>query len=345
MVEIPIQNIYYLLCYAWDKLDERDLVSVDSKSFKTLPDLFAKVLSNGLSYLLKKGLDRDYVTEEEWYPGIKGKLLLSDTIKHTSFVNGKTRCSYDQLSHDVLHNQILKATIESLLHYDTLDPSIKNELRLISQRFHHVTNIKLQRRHFSQVALHRNNSFYKFLLHVCLAIYDNLILDESTGNWQFKDFFRDEAQMAALFEKFIFNFYKREVSHQYRVEVEIIKWQVEAIGESSLDYLPVMRTDISLTGRTRKIIVDAKYYKEAMVTRYDREKFRSSHWYQMVSYMSNLDERSHQGKSIDGILVYPTVEKSFDQGYKGKNYTLSFKTLNLNDEWQNIHNRLVEIVG
>ena len=36
---IPVANIYYLLCYAWDVLDEMDRSRVDPDSFDMLPDL------------------------------------------------------------------------------------------------------------------------------------------------------------------------------------------------------------------------------------------------------------------------------------------------------------------
>ena len=64
-MKVPIQNIYYLLCYAWDKLEERDLVDVSMSDYTQLADLFAKVLINGTTYLFKKGLDRDYIDIEE----------------------------------------------------------------------------------------------------------------------------------------------------------------------------------------------------------------------------------------------------------------------------------------
>ncbi|NIQ13085.1 MAG: restriction endonuclease, partial [Candidatus Dadabacteria bacterium] len=57
-MSIPIQNIYYLLCYAWNKLEEKDLVNVQEEDTTKLIDLFAKVLINGTTYLLKRGLDR-----------------------------------------------------------------------------------------------------------------------------------------------------------------------------------------------------------------------------------------------------------------------------------------------
>jgi 5-methylcytosine-specific restriction enzyme subunit McrC len=51
-VKIPIQNLYYLLCYAWDRLDERDIVAVDAAGVTSLADLFARVLINGSNPLL-----------------------------------------------------------------------------------------------------------------------------------------------------------------------------------------------------------------------------------------------------------------------------------------------------
>ena len=50
-MEIPIQNIYFLLCYAWDKLEERDLVDVDPVGITGLVDLFSRVLITGTNHL------------------------------------------------------------------------------------------------------------------------------------------------------------------------------------------------------------------------------------------------------------------------------------------------------
>ena len=60
-MEIPVQNIYYLLCYAWNKLEERDIVDVQGIETTELQDLFAKVLLGGTSRLIKMGLYRGYV--------------------------------------------------------------------------------------------------------------------------------------------------------------------------------------------------------------------------------------------------------------------------------------------
>jgi 5-methylcytosine-specific restriction enzyme subunit McrC len=39
-VNIPIENIYYLLCYAWDKLAEKEVVEVNPLESTSLADLF-----------------------------------------------------------------------------------------------------------------------------------------------------------------------------------------------------------------------------------------------------------------------------------------------------------------
>ena len=58
--------------------------------------------------------------------------------------------------------------------------------------------------------VHRNNRFYAFLLQVCRFLYDNLLIDEETGQDKFREFIRDEAKMRAVFEQFVLNFYKHE---------------------------------------------------------------------------------------------------------------------------------------
>ena len=42
-ISIPIQNIYYLLSYAWNKLEESKIVAVDPIECSSALDLFAKV--------------------------------------------------------------------------------------------------------------------------------------------------------------------------------------------------------------------------------------------------------------------------------------------------------------
>lgn len=60
--------------------------------------------------------------------------------------------------------------------------------------------------------------------------------------------------------------------------------------------------------------------------------------------MSNAAVSKDQHKNIEGILLYPTVEKSFTRTYRVHDYLMSFRTLNLQDRWEDIEEALLGMV-
>ncbi|WP_256623622.1 5-methylcytosine-specific restriction endonuclease system specificity protein McrC [Methanolobus chelungpuianus] len=343
-MSIPIQNIYYLLCYAWNKLDESDIVDVRAISITEFVDLFAKILANSTSRLLKQGLDRYYVEHEYVVNGIKGKLDLTASVKRNLLLSNRTACLYDEFDYDILHNQILKTTIFKLIRTNGLNSELRDELHRILIKLPPISEISVRQSNFKQIRLHRNNYNYDFPLKVCQIINENLFIDESSGQYKFKDFLREEKAMARLFEAFVRNFYKIEQS-EFKVGREDINWKFEANNEMSMSMLPIMSTDISLQSPTRKIIIDTKFYKEAFKARFDKDKINSNNLYQLFSYLINqeseMDAKTH---SCEGILLYPAVEKGFDYCYKFKNHKVRVMSLNLNQEWYDIRKDLLQIL-
>lgn len=118
---IPIQNLYYLLSYAWNTLEVAERVAIDPEQYHRLPDLLAKVLINGLKILLKRGLDQDYQPQEQEVAGVKGKLNFSATLKSNRLWQQHTICAFDEYSADMPSNQILAATIQHLLDNPSLE--------------------------------------------------------------------------------------------------------------------------------------------------------------------------------------------------------------------------------
>ena len=53
---IPIENLDYLFCYAWNRLDEGRVVDVGRVESPELVDLFAKVLLGGVEHVLRRGI-------------------------------------------------------------------------------------------------------------------------------------------------------------------------------------------------------------------------------------------------------------------------------------------------
>jgi len=345
MSAIPIQNIYYLLCYAWDKLEEAELTKVDARDATRLVDLFGKVLANGTAYLFKKGLDRDYITREEDTRRLRGKVLFGPSLKRNLFRRAMAACAHDELSYDVLHNQILKTTIRRVISVKDLDREVEGELVSVYRRFPEIEEIDIQLADFRHVRLHRNNLYYGFLLNVCEIIHECLLVDEDTGEYRFRDFLRDEGKMAKLFEQFVRNFYRKEQS-TYRVKSESIRWALVKEGPHD-DYLPRMNTDTSLEARdgSRKIVIDTKFYKESLQLHRSKETITSANLYQIYAYLKNLEPRGGMNVEAEGILLYPTVGVELDLFFSLPGHALRVKTIDLNRDWPEIHATLVDLVG
>jgi 5-methylcytosine-specific restriction enzyme subunit McrC len=346
MQQIPIQNIYYLLCYAWDKLDESDIVDVKAISTTELIDLFAKILINCTASLLKRGLDRYYIENEYSVNGIKGKLNLSASVKQNTLSSNKTICRYDEFDYDILHNQILKTTISKLLRAKNLDNELKDELHRLFIKMPPISEIQIRNYHFKKIRLYKNNYNYDFILKVCQIINENLFIDESSGKYKFKDFLQEEKAMARLFESFVRNFYKIEQS-EFLVKRENIRWKFVPERETDLLMLPIMPTDISLISSSRKIIIDTKFYKEAFKARYSQsqDKINSNHLYQLFSYLMNQESDLKITKTCEGILLYPAVGEDFRFSYSYKNHRIRVLSINLDLDWINIKRDLLEIIS
>ena len=125
---IPIENIYYLFCYAWDRFEEAKAIPLGGTSSPDLPNLLAKVLLSGTRTLLRQGLDRGYEPLTEQIATVRGHIELGETLRLRARRTHRLECSFDELSYDVLHNQVIKASLRRLAKAQTLDREVAREL-------------------------------------------------------------------------------------------------------------------------------------------------------------------------------------------------------------------------
>ncbi len=350
MKEIPIANIYYLLCYAWNQLEEKELTAVQVTEHDSLLDLFARVLISGMNRLLRRGLDRNYLLFEEEGSRIRGKINFGLTVRRNLLTYSRAHYEYDELDHNVLHNRIIKTVIRMLIQHPRLDPELKNSLILLHRRIQGIEEVRLSEPLFSRVRLNRNNAYYGFLLNVCRMVYTHELAREGEGEYRFRDFFRDERAMATLFERFVGNFYREELGKRDPeariVGSEWIEWEGEALDETSDGYLPKMKTDISIRWPSRYLIIDTKFYREALTRNqdYDKERINSANLYQIFSYVRNLAQRSPEYEHCEGLLLYPTVATDLRLQYTLHGHRISVCTVDLAQDWREIHRQLLSLV-
>jgi 5-methylcytosine-specific restriction enzyme subunit McrC len=341
--EIPIANIYYLLCYAWDVLEEKEtLADVDALDSTDLLDLFARVLVNGARRLLRRGLDRGHLPREDEIPGVRGKLLVTQTLRRNLLRHGRAACAWDELEYDTLPNRILKTTLQRLHEAEELDPTTRADVHDLLRWLAPVRNIDLHAEYFRRVQLHRNNRIYAFLLHICEFVHEHWLPSEHGGARRFRDFVRDG--LPSLFENFVLNFYRHELPAGWHVSAPVLQWQLVAPNADALALVPRMQTDVCLRGPSRAIILDTKFYAQALkVGVYGTARLPAANLYQLFTYLRQ--QSCEPGwEQAEGVLLYPRTTRDFAVEFTTHGHRIRALTLDIALSWQKIHAALMQIV-
>jgi 5-methylcytosine-specific restriction enzyme subunit McrC len=349
MRQIPIANLYYLLSYAWRHVEEADIVSVDEiRGFQRLHELFGEVLARGTSRLVRKGLDRGYLEKREDLRGIRGKPLISDYVIRCTRARGRMPCQFEDLSIDVLHNQILRTSLGALFGLDDLDRGVRENVRCAHRLLSGVSDTHLDRSAFRQVQLDANRRDYRFLLAVCQLLYEGLAVEKGKGGAEtFLDFRDDRDRMWELFEDFVREFYSREQS-EFAVNRygRCIPWSrhedARGVNES---LIPRMEADIILESSNRRIILDTKFYLNALQSRWGTPKLRSGHLYQLLAYLRNREATTSPGPRHEGVLLYPTVSRSLAVDVELEGHRIRASSIDLAQPWERIHADLLQLLA
>lgn len=341
---IPIRNIYYLLSYSWDLLEEAEELAVETEDLPQVADLLARLIINSTRRLLRRGIDRDYLPQTDVLSTLRGRINFGASIRKLLLAQGKAQCDFEEFLPDLLHNQILKTTIQVLVGIDSLDDRQRIDLNTLLRRMDGIRYLQLRKIHFTEVRLNlnRNNSHYRLLLRICELVYDNILMNEESGINTFRDFLRDKRQMAHLFESFVANFYRKETDWDVTPQKKIA-WYTS----TPCYLLPDMNADAVLRRKRFTTVVECKYYEETMQSgRYsEKSKIRSQHLYQLLAYVENIRFRLEVDGELEGILIYPTVNICLQEDLVLAGNKIKIRTLNLNSPWEEIAEKLKEFIN
>ena len=339
---IPVQNIYYLLLYAWNRLPEGRTVDVTGIHGPELPNLVAKVLVEGVRNLLRRGLDRGYVQSDEELMRPRGRIRISETLSRNLLSRAEVACTTDELSRDVLHNQIIKVTLERLSRTVGIDSSIRERIISTLSGLTDIRSILLVARDFGRTQLHGNNAFYGFLLRVCALAHEALIPDPRSGRFHFREILTDPQTMGRIFQDFVRNFFRLEQT-RFAVRGDQFKWPIETDVGRGHQLMPTMNTDVSLRDGNRTIIVECKWTPTTLQVIHGAQRLRSEHLYQLNAYMTHHPQ---QGKAepFEGLLLYPQVDQPVDVALKLNAGWMRVRTINLYANWHAIRDQLLGLL-
>ena len=341
-MEIPIQNLYFMLCYAWDNLDTLKVKNVHSAQADNVTDLFGRVLREAVNDIIKPGLWRNYVESIDELPAIKGKLILSASIGKGLLHLGRAVCLTDEYSINNRPNQLILATLKSLASVKKLNPNLRHDLLNLAQQFRGVDDIKVNSDDFLTITTSRLNNKYALLMRICSLIWKQLAPSDICGRFKFEEFHRSPSKMREVFEAFVRNFYKIELANAQKVKSEKLYWDTpDGVGDKRL--LPIMKTDTSIIALDSYTVIETKFVPEAMkLNRYGSEKLRSSHLYQLMAYLESI--RRATLISPRGILLYPRVDYDIYESYQLWGFDVQILTIDLMQDWADIRDFLLTSV-
>ena len=334
---IPIQNIYYMLSYAFQVLNEQGYKNIATEQFQNTAELMAAILEKGIALQLKRGLGKEYIPQMEALSSLRGKIDIAESIKTQSMLRKQLICTYDEFSVNSTMNRIIKSTVELLL-CSNISKQRKKNLRKLMVYFGEVDFIDLHTVNWN-VQYNRNNQTYRMLISICYLVVKGLLQTQSDGSKKLMDFL-DEQRMCRLYEKFILEYYRKEFRNLITANASQIPWQLDD-EESSM--LPVMQSDIMLQRGDRVLIIDAKYYEHNTQVQFDKHTLHSGNLYQIFTYVKNKEyEMRDKDHKVAGMLLYAKTDEEIypNNVYQMSGNQISVRTLDLNLPFSEIAEQL-----
>ena len=334
---IPIQNVYYMLSYAFQVLNEQGYKNIATEQFHNTAELMAAILEKGIALQLKRGPGKEYIPQMEALPSLRGKIDIAESIKTQSMMRKQLICTYDEFSVNSTMNRIIKSTVELLL-CSNISKQRKKSLRKLMVYFGEVDFIDLHTVNWN-VQYNRNNQTYRMLISICYLVVKGLLQTQSNGHTKLMDFL-DEQRMCRLYEKFILEYYRREFKNQITANASQIPWQLDN-EENSM--LPVMQSDIMLQSGEKVLIIDAKYYEHSTQVQFDKHTLHSGNLYQIFTYVKNKEyELREKDHTVSGMLLYAKTDEAIypNNVYQMSGNQITVRTLDLNLPFDEIAGQL-----
>lgn len=338
---IPVQNIYYMLAYAFQVLNENGYRNIATEEFDNVGELCAAILAKGVSIQLKRGLGKAYVPQTESLSSLRGKIDITESIKTQSMLRKQLVCTYDEFTVNSYMNRILKSTMELLIRAD-ISRTRKKELRKLLVFFGDVETLNVYDINW-QIRYNRNNQSYRMLISICYLVVKGLLQTNTAGGMKLMDFL-DEQRMCRLYEKFILEYYRRE-HPELKARASQIPWQLD---DDFGAMLPVMQSDIMLSKGSTTLIIDAKYYSHTTQSQYGVHSLHSGNLYQIFTYVKNKDaEYGDKPHRVSGMLLYAQTDEAVQPNhvYRMSGNQISVRTLDLNLPFEEIKAQLDGLVS
>lgn len=282
--KVRIDTLFALLAAVYDPA--RNVFGDQSQAYTSVAGLFEFVVRFFVEHvedLVARGVLHGYRQISEDLVALRGRLLVTETLRNRPGLKDRHWCAYSRFTADVPENRILRWTSRCLAGLRYQELGLASRLRRLEMALSAVVLDPEARRLSESIEFHRLNEHYRPALVLARLLLDHLSFSGTAGGNPFVTFLID---MDWLFERYLGIVLKRAAA----------AWDVQVVEQEhhTLDRgcQVTVRPDVVLYRHSQpQLVVDAKY------------KLHEAHGdlYQMLAYC-------HAVGLSRGILVYPASE-------------------------------------
>jgi len=343
---IPIRNVWHMLMYAWNELQDLSRWKAEIESAPTLDALLATILSGLLMQRLRIGLGCQYRKEEGRIRGIRGQIDFTKSLNRLAFQNGQAHCHFYAHLPNVPMNQIVRSTLADLSIFGNFERDatrLRHELRSIVRQFDNIDLIELKPSIVRREQLMRHDPDYRLMLSICYLVALRRMPTESSGTEVSPGLDRDLLTMHKVFEVFVANFYKSRLQG-WSVKPQAT-WKWPATGDCQ--FLPTLKPDLVLHHKAsgQITILDTKFTAKCLTAgQWGNETFDRNHVFQIYGYLRSQEHRSVHYQASTGVLLYPTVGRRISEGVYLHGHNVRWESIDLSTTWNQVESDLLTLI-
>lgn len=247
-----VSNLFYMLTYAYDLPQFRKEITTHDLA-DDMFEFIAAIFAGQIEQLVRRGIYRSYVEQEENHRFLRGKLMMGEQIRRNSVRVTHFYQQNCEFTADILENHILKYTLWLLSHLDYRTPHLRQRLRRLTSAFVETALRPVRALECNKVVYTRLNAAYCNPIHLAHLLLQHLSLEGKQGKMPFAAFLFD---MNNVFELFVARFLEQhfaEIGSAFSVEIQPQIWLGQELKERGIP-------DIVLRHHGRRFMVlDTKY--------------------------------------------------------------------------------------
>jgi 5-methylcytosine-specific restriction enzyme subunit McrC len=318
--KIPIKNVWLLFLYASGLAQFGERFEAEVEESPDLKSLIARLLCYAVEKRLRRNLSFGYRHRNETLKRIRGRINILRTVSGDLLHRGEVACRFEELTIDTPRNRLVRVALTRLASIlDEVD--LAHRARTLGNCLGRlgVSGSEPSRSEMAADQVARHEGEDRLMVSLAKAVFDLILPMEALGSRALPKAKREETEFRKLFEKAIGNFFSAELDRDdgWRVYPgKHFAWPTQSATQGFAAFMPNMITDIILENEreARRIIIDTKFTDILTVSRFNLERFKTGHLYQLYTYLRS-QEKDHDPLSIksEGWLLYPSIGKDIDE--------------------------------